>query len=251
MVQQKEQEGLTCLGRESVDVIQDQDGVVLEHALKVVEEADQNPFMLGGLPGPLGLSSDIQVRIDARQSSDERGEEARRVVLSLLAGKPGHRSRARGSPFGQQGGLARASRSRDQRHRSSQALLQECEQARACHMLHGQARGSDATLEDHGRREFLRCEGNVHKRRRALVCLQASHVLSIYRQAAGRLPQVREREIGGDAQVTAREPSTLAPIGSPVPSTTPIARPRFVRRKGSLLADKGEGSGRFQPSVPG
>src|SRR5258707_9287311 len=38
MVQQKEQEGLTCLGREMVDVIQDQDGVVLEHALKVVEE---------------------------------------------------------------------------------------------------------------------------------------------------------------------------------------------------------------------
>ena len=55
MVQQKEQEGLTRLGREMVDVIQDQDGVVLEHALKVVEEAGQNPFMLGGMPGPLGL----------------------------------------------------------------------------------------------------------------------------------------------------------------------------------------------------
>src|SRR5260370_7626679 len=112
MIQQKQQEGLTRLGRESVDVIQDQNRVVLEQALKVVEEAGQHLFVLGGMPGPLSLSRDVQARIDTRQSSDERGKEARRVVLSLLAGKPGHRPRARGSPFGQERGFAKASRSR-------------------------------------------------------------------------------------------------------------------------------------------
>ena len=187
MVQQKEQEGLTCLGREMVDVIQDQDRLVLEHALQLVEEAGQDLFVLGGMPGSIGQSRSVQVRIDARQSSDERGEEARRVVLSLLAGKPGHRSRGRSSPLGQQGRLARASRSRDQRHRSSQALLQEREQARTRHMLHGQARGSNAALEDHRRREPLKCEGNGHKRRRVLTGLTASWALTIFCQAVGHL----------------------------------------------------------------
>src|SRR5581483_5902242 len=76
-------------------------------------------------------------------------------------------------------------------------------------------------------------------------------ILSLSRQAAGGLPQFREREIGGDAQVTARELAALAPIGSPVPPTPSIASARFVRRKGALLASKGEGGGRFQPGVPG
>ena len=124
-----------------MDVIQDQNRVVLEHALQIVEEAGQHLFVLGGMPGPISPSRDVQARIDTRQGSDERGKEARRVVLSLLAGKPGHRPRGRGSPFGQERSLARASRSRDQRHWSSQALLQEREQAGTRHMLHWQARG--------------------------------------------------------------------------------------------------------------
>src|SRR5260370_22094976 len=148
MIQQTEQEGLTRLGRESVNVIQDETRVVLEQALKVVEEAGQHLFVLGGMPGPLSLSRDVQARIDTRQSSDERGKEARRVVLSLLAGKPGHRPRGRGSPFGQERGLATASRSRDPPHPPSQTLLQEREQAGARHMLHGQARGGGGALQE-------------------------------------------------------------------------------------------------------
>src|SRR5258706_10258699 len=113
MVQQEQQQGLTRLSRERVDVIQNQDRFVLEQALKIVEETSQHLFVCVRIPWPLSLSRDVQARIDTRQSSDERGKEARRVVLSLLAGKPGHWPRGRGSPFGQERGLARASRSRD------------------------------------------------------------------------------------------------------------------------------------------
>src|SRR5260370_10050039 len=148
MIQQTEQEGLTRLGRESVNVIQDETRVVLEQALKVVEEAGQHLFVLGGMPGPLSLSRDVQARIDTRQSSDERGKEARRVVLSLLAGKPGHRPRGRGSPFGQERGLARASRSRDQRHWPSQTLLQEREQAGGGHKRHRPGPGGGGAPRD-------------------------------------------------------------------------------------------------------
>src|SRR6185437_1146261 len=109
---------------------------------------------------------------------------------------------------------------------------------RTRHMLHWQTRRGDAALEDHDRRSSLRREENRCRKRRAL---------SLSRQATCRLPQVRQREIGGDAQVTARESSTLAPIGSPVPPTPPIACPRLVRGKRSLLTGKGEGGGRFQP----
>nr|WP_235932661.1 hypothetical protein [Dictyobacter arantiisoli] len=71
MVQQKEQQGLTRLGHESVDVIQDQDRLVLEQAFKIVEETSQDPFVLTGMPGPIGLSYGAQARIDARKSCDE------------------------------------------------------------------------------------------------------------------------------------------------------------------------------------
>ncbi|GHO63002.1 hypothetical protein KSC_018940 [Ktedonobacter sp. SOSP1-52] len=71
MVQQKQQEGLTHLGRESVNVIQDQDSVVLEQALKVVKEASQHLFVLVGMPGPIRLSRAVQACVDACQSSDE------------------------------------------------------------------------------------------------------------------------------------------------------------------------------------
>src|SRR5581483_9454220 len=101
MGQHKQQQGLTRLGREMVDVIQDQDRVVLEQALKGVEETSQHLLVLVGMPGPIRLNRAVQARIDTRQSSDERGKEARRVILCLLTGKPGYRLRGRGSPFGQ------------------------------------------------------------------------------------------------------------------------------------------------------
>src|SRR5690348_850822 len=151
MIQQKQQEGLTRLSRESVNVIQDQDSIVLEDTLKVVKEASQHLFVLGRMPGALSLSRDIQACIDARQSCSERGKEAHRVVLSLFTGKPGHWSRGCSGPFGQQGCFARASRSRDHYHWPKPSLLQERKQARTRHMLHGQERWSDTALENHGR----------------------------------------------------------------------------------------------------
>src|SRR5207237_10452017 len=118
-------------------------------------------------------------------------------------------------------------------------LLQEREQARTRHMLHGQARGSNAALEDHRRREPLKCEGYGHKRRRVLTGLTASCARTICCQAVGHLAEFRQRESGGDAQVTARESPALAPIRSPVPPTAPMASLRLVRRRGSVLAGTG------------
>src|SRR5437879_4712977 len=91
----------------------------------------------------------------------------------------------------------------------------------------------------------------MRKRWRVLVCAMASAPFSTSCQAAGRFPQFRQGKIGRDAQVTAKESSLFATIGAPVPPTPPITSPRFVRRKGSLLAGKGESRGRFQPSIPG
>jgi hypothetical protein len=141
MVQQEQQESQTRLARKIVDIIQDQGGIVLEQALKVVEETGQHLFVLVWMPGPITLSRDVQACIDTSQSRDERGKEACRIVLCFLAGKPSYRSRGRGSPFGQERGFTRASWSRDQCHWPELSLLQEREQAGACHMLYGQARG--------------------------------------------------------------------------------------------------------------
>src|SRR5260370_2138881 len=88
MIQQKQQEGLTRLGRESVDVIQDQNRVVLEQALKVVEEAGQHLFVLGGMPGPLRLSPDVQARLGTPQRRDPRGTDAPHAALPLPPAKP-------------------------------------------------------------------------------------------------------------------------------------------------------------------
>ncbi|WP_235932662.1 hypothetical protein [Dictyobacter arantiisoli] len=121
----------------------------------------------------------------------------------------------------------------------------------ARNMLHRQARWSDGALQDHARRQPLKREGNVRKWRRTFICVTASSTFSICCQAARRLTQFRQGEIGGDAQVTAGESSSLAPIGSPVPPTALIASACFVRGKGSLLAGKRESGRCFQPGVPG
>src|SRR5215472_12169858 len=109
MVQQEQQQGLTRLGRELVDVIQNQGRFVWKQMVKIVEQTGQGLFVFVGMPGPSSLYHGAQALIEARQSSDERGEQPRWVVLPLFAGKPGHWLRSHGSPFGQQRGLASAS----------------------------------------------------------------------------------------------------------------------------------------------